>query len=1782
MEFSTQMMPRILEKAELYACTPQICPCRMFHTVLIDEWTIVSMAPSHVTLNVVLTTTGSDVDAMHNGVSLLPQRCAHDLSKTCLARVTMSQWTHVVSKVRRFIMIAARYRTPGMLDATGDFAGVVPHAAERRQEADDGFSCVELFSGAFSGWSQIVDRLPEIGIPCHMKLALDLSDDCATCHSKSFDIPASAKMGPWYFEWLHDDLPSRIFIESDIRSFKWTHMLGTNLVHLCFASPPCQPWSKANHGPGLFADDGTLMLDVIGLMKLLQPKAVGLEMVSGITSHAHFRQVRDFLRFAGYHIRWSSVLNLKDILPQNRERLLLIAVRGGDTDIFPHSCIPWPAHPAHSLHTAEILMELSALPPEWKDATAIDLATLELYLRNDLMPKSQTDLGPPLAKRSKMDVLAYRIRYPQDIFGCIMASYSSAHSLPQHLLKSHGLFGCMVMDETKLRFLAIPELAALNGIMHKLFFMGTNESIIRMIGNCISTPHAAITILNMIGFLDPNFREADIRVAFDKLLALRFHAGNLRVQTRPEGWFLYKADDEIPATMPMHDFVSLRLIHDAVEIRVQCERGIDLWSALHVLMHTHPPSVISFKPFRDAPLLLEIPKPFLLLSNQVILHVNRPLVLHLHPSVQTSPEVLVTPCAVVVCVEGIFILHAGQVNSIQHAVDIVADQFEHFHGTPTNQFCIPLVDTDHAPYHFMLMPVTLSTFDFVTLETFKVSTVGGGLTLASTDAYMNDLVQSLRDSGLLQIIRTFGWHFVMQVPDTDQQEMKVLQLVPIPGSLALSPSDAKHCLMTLIFLAQLVDTHQLGCDPYLQVELKLLGVTAWKGQMGTQMACSWFERTWNRTCQMFNVQGELRFLIGGRQVNPGWPLSDYLTDSMRQHEVCRIHTVLQLQGGGPVKLTPNPETIIADRAAEPSGGVPLDRTIDLFYLAEHHYSDAVSQVIKDWCMLPGQQKTMDTTRFLPLSFSQDDHVMMWESDFSLLLEFISCLKEVGAELILDKMGWILTVHFVAFENPPLARIILLPHPSGRSVCKALVQRFLQVVLFRFALPKPGSVPHDSCRVRVRAEGCTLYNCVLAANSRCSDITDAWEQASTLLAMPSVMRMVVNGRQASPEYLLSEYARSGPTGELYAHVSMIHPTAGGGPADSQAKPPSDTKNMLATFLLTAGADMREIVPFIDSLAKAGPAALAAILQAKDKPTRLQMLKKLADSMQLTIPDLQFRHQKVKKKVQEKMPHPHDIDFSALRVKQGFFLNQDGSVCEQRSTPAPGAAGIALSAPKDALKWIKQTLSADEQALVVIGSCLCDDASLCQPVQLPAFYQDEPVLFNACLHQLGKKHVKVEKIVGPTIPTANTCVLSVTTFRDELTEQMWQQLLQAPVKTTLALLFAEVDQPALVGPPWGRSFQNGNGRNVKHDAATFQFHCRVDQPDLKTMMRASGKGGVYTTPKTEDKKVDQNFQVIWMQLDPVQVTVVASTMERSLGIVRNTRLISKANRGIRFDKADFPKAFAELKPGDEMPSQVSSKFLFKLAPVPIGAKISDVQAWLKSNSWPAKPIRALAAGTWLCGSEEKFDSSFSQWNQQTLLVTWIHTKNDRQPWLLAGPTNQFKTTSKTKHEVASLPPLTIDPWNNYKPIDFSAKPSVPLPPAVSRKVEAPIEDRFASQQRDIEKVRDDATKELNLVRDQMKELQTHMQEARSSMDQHQKNVQDEFKAVRAETQKQFHDMNTTFQETLNTALTKQDRAISTQLTELKLLLTGRPNAAKKAKVSKPGETEVQDVDDEDERL
>ena len=108
---------------------------------------------------------------------------------------------------------------------------------------------------------------------------------------------------------------------------------------ICLAGFPCQAFSQAGTGGAgrLGFDDefkgqnrGNLFLEVVRICQYHQPKIIFCENVNGLVKHDNgrtFRVIRESFRNLGYQVFWK-VLNSKDFeVPQNRERIYVVAFR---------------------------------------------------------------------------------------------------------------------------------------------------------------------------------------------------------------------------------------------------------------------------------------------------------------------------------------------------------------------------------------------------------------------------------------------------------------------------------------------------------------------------------------------------------------------------------------------------------------------------------------------------------------------------------------------------------------------------------------------------------------------------------------------------------------------------------------------------------------------------------------------------------------------------------------------------------------------------------------------------------------------------------------------------------------------------------------------------------------------------------------------------------------------------------------------------------------------------------------------------------------------------------------------------------------------------------------------------------------------------------------------------------------------------------------------------------------------------------------------------------------
>jgi DNA (cytosine-5)-methyltransferase 1 len=99
---------------------------------------------------------------------------------------------------------------------------------------------------------------------------------------------------------------------------------------------PCQPFSNAGHKLGFDDTRGTLFFNIQKIIEAKKPKVVILENVKGFVNHDKgntFKVVKSVLDDLGYNVA-HEILNSKHFgVPQNRERIFIIAWRKDLTDV---------------------------------------------------------------------------------------------------------------------------------------------------------------------------------------------------------------------------------------------------------------------------------------------------------------------------------------------------------------------------------------------------------------------------------------------------------------------------------------------------------------------------------------------------------------------------------------------------------------------------------------------------------------------------------------------------------------------------------------------------------------------------------------------------------------------------------------------------------------------------------------------------------------------------------------------------------------------------------------------------------------------------------------------------------------------------------------------------------------------------------------------------------------------------------------------------------------------------------------------------------------------------------------------------------------------------------------------------------------------------------------------------------------------------------------------------------------------------------------------------------
>ncbi len=111
-------------------------------------------------------------------------------------------------------------------------------------------------------------------------------------------------------------------------------------VDILTAGFPCQAFSIAGYQKGFNDDRGNVYFEILRFVDELHPSIVFLENVKNLKNHDNgntFKVISKTLKDRGYHIK-SKIINSSDYVPQNRERIYIVAFK----DVAMYSAFTFP------------------------------------------------------------------------------------------------------------------------------------------------------------------------------------------------------------------------------------------------------------------------------------------------------------------------------------------------------------------------------------------------------------------------------------------------------------------------------------------------------------------------------------------------------------------------------------------------------------------------------------------------------------------------------------------------------------------------------------------------------------------------------------------------------------------------------------------------------------------------------------------------------------------------------------------------------------------------------------------------------------------------------------------------------------------------------------------------------------------------------------------------------------------------------------------------------------------------------------------------------------------------------------------------------------------------------------------------------------------------------------------------------------------------------------------------------------------------------------------------
>eukprot|EP00438_Fugacium_kawagutii_P026604 Skav213730 [mRNA] locus=scaffold2563:259738:264541:- [translate_table: standard] len=463
-------------------------------------------------------------------------------------------------------------------------------------------------------------------------------------------------------------------------------------------------------------------------------------------------------------------------------------------------------------------------------------------------------------------------------------------------------------------------------------------------------------------------------------------------------------------------------------------------------------------------------------------------------------------------------------------------------------------------------------------------------------------------------------------------------------------------------------------------------------------------------------------------------------------------------------------------------------------------------------------------------------------------------------------------------------------------------------------------------------------------------------------------IVTGGKRCGDIATISDLNERNPNTD---HVlsRLLQPTRGGGPNKAPTTKQEFHKMVeagLAQLFLDQSLDLPQVAAstthLIDSI---GLPKLHHMLTVETGTTQQATFRRLCSAANIDLPNDPTRAAVTKGKFQ-KLKQSQSKTTKTLALDQyhlsdGFFVNQDGSMANLLQHFAPGLSGVALMDPTKAKQWqhITQPTSPDELAIYVVGQPSVETQLPSQEIHAPAVdSKGRPVLLTGKLIQFGSKAVATKAMDSKPTELHDVQIVSITLWKSDFAEDMWNRLVLQPVKTSRDLLHLE-GFGDLFGKACKRSFR-AKGVSVEATAAeSIQYHTEVFKTSrFQGFLKRSGFNAVFVVPKTAQGDLDPAWKVIWTNLTPQQLEIHSTALAGTAGLIRGTK-----NHGLRIEAAQFPQAWAALKPSTSLPDMRQMEHTYRLQPLPLGIDAEIIRKWALDHKWDVKPLKSTGAKRWV---------------------------------------------------------------------------------------------------------------------------------------------------------------------------------------------------------------------------